>query len=306
MPGNLRIDYIRVSENISSHGCYNAGVYIVKRVRDGKTHVEKRLRPEEIRNGGAEFEINLMRDLNHRNITRYVDAFIDNGNCPGASLYLEFADLGTLEGFFESHEKKKERISETLVWAMLKQLASALSYIQWGIIDAFSGEHARPGWRGVVHRDLYPANILLYSGSHGSPNHRLCISDFGMAFHYDDELFEERCLVRGNADWVPPESPIFGFPSDIWGVGAIIQAACRLGSDIYRVRSFQGTGRFYSPQLAEAIHMLMCTNADDRPSHIYRYARNLQGMEDQASEDFRQLLDHSFGHARLDNDGSFS
>ena len=88
-PDSLEKDYEPASTSIASGGNYNAGVFIVRRRLDGKKFVQKRMKPKDIIEGSAEFEMFIHRGLKHRNIVNYLDAFIvdDGRHTPKASLY---------------------------------------------------------------------------------------------------------------------------------------------------------------------------------------------------------------------------
>lgn len=101
------------NESIGDKGAFNAGVYIVKRRSDGRNCVEKRFRPKEILSEAAKFEISVVRDLNHKHITEYIDSFIDmSGANPRASLYLEYCDLGTLADTLQRRRTEKKPLKE--------------------------------------------------------------------------------------------------------------------------------------------------------------------------------------------------
>ena len=161
-------------------GC-NAGVAVVRRRRDGRPCVEKKLKAEDILQGRAWQEIDFLRGLNHPNITAYIDAFHDSKpTSPNASLYMEFCNMGSL-GDRINYERELGRLfEEEKVWHILMSLIKAIAYCQYGILDACQGTPAVRGWVPLVHRDIKPDNIFLHK-SPRSPKPRIVLGDFGLA-----------------------------------------------------------------------------------------------------------------------------
>ena len=125
------------NESIGGKGAFHAGVYIVKRRSHNRKCVEKRFRAKEILSEAAKFEISVVRDLNHKHVTEYIDSFVDvSGTNPRASLYLEYCDLGTLADTLQRRRTEKKPLKEWGVWDLLIQLTNAVAYCHYGIHDA--------------------------------------------------------------------------------------------------------------------------------------------------------------------------
>ena len=237
---------------------------MVYRRRDGRKCIEKRLQAEGIRRGEAEFEMLVMRQLNHPNVVEYIHAFImEDRQGPRASIFMEYCDLGTLDSVLDDHHSARRRLSEAWVWDIFKQLVNALGYIHWGIRNAIAGGHEDPSWVGIIHRDIKPSNVFLCSEG-GEPFPRVVLGDFGCSVREDVFSFPGQEVVTGDRNWVPPETPMFGKASDIWMMGAVIQACCRLdgpparyGPEIREGRRCRGAGSFYSPELSQALKSVM-------------------------------------------------
>ena len=158
--------YTPVSGQIHGTGRNNGGILVVKRVYDGLKCVEKRFRTGHILDGRAEFEMFILQSLAHRNIVRYIDAFIDlRGPSPKASLFMGYADLGNLEDFYISRQAaRKQPFREAAMWDLFAQLVDAVAYLQSGIPKATSNyDHQRlkqRNWIGVVHRDMLVPPML--------------------------------------------------------------------------------------------------------------------------------------------------
>ena len=261
---------------LSTAGAFNAGILLVRRKPDDRKCVEKRFKPKDILNGRAEFEMFALRELSHRNVVEYLHGFIEpDGPVPRASMYMEWADRGTLEDLHRNYRENNEWPKESAVWYLSMQLANAVAYLQYGIRDAASPEklerHAQPGWIGIVHRDIKPANIFLRTDT-GSPFPRAMLGDFGQAIREDNDNWK-REYEGGGRKWRSPEAPPWSYESDVWAIGAAVQATCHLGG-LFLPGTGQkvlGAGQRYSDCLTEAIFDLMHPEPRDRVS-IRRFA----------------------------------
>ncbi|KAL8736395.1 MAG: hypothetical protein Q9181_002428 [Wetmoreana brouardii] len=173
------------SGNLGREGYYNAGVYVVRSKRSGKTYVEKRYAPQDVLNSTAEFEMLLLRELRHPNIVEYVTGFIDL-RTHRASIYLEHCDKGNLWDFMAQREKFRRPLGEPWVWNIFMQLVSAVAFIQYGVRDACYESDLPEHWTGVIHRDIKLDNIFLCSQPN-STHFRIVLGDFGQAMREDDD-----------------------------------------------------------------------------------------------------------------------
>lgn len=98
-------------------------------------HIDKNQDEYAIKN-----EIMLLKKINHRNVVKFTQYFTDEKNFK--YIVLEFCGKGDLAMFF----KKQGKLPETVC----RKLASS-------IIHVFSQLHSK----GIVHRDLKLANILI-------------------------------------------------------------------------------------------------------------------------------------------------
>ncbi|MCJ1463303.1 hypothetical protein MMC07_001909 [Pseudocyphellaria aurata] len=261
------------SQSIGDGGAFNDGVYVVKRRQDGRKCVEKRIKQGGVINGAAAYEISVLRSLNHKHVTEYIDSFIDtSGTMPRASIYMEYCDLGSLADALKDCRRFGQHAKEWAVWELFIQLTNAVAYCHHGIHDAVFEPHGsrEASWIGVLHCDIKPGNVFLRS-DYRSNFPQVVLGDFGQAIVRQDDGDREcqrqrRCYDR---DWAPPEAPCYDCYSDIWSIGLVVQAMCRLEADRPEFgpkRTFWGTGKYYSRQLNDAIQDLMQTNPQDRPS----------------------------------------
>ncbi|KAL8785418.1 MAG: hypothetical protein Q9195_008653 [Heterodermia aff. obscurata] len=265
--------YTPILEEIDGTGRNNSGILVVKRAYDGLKCVEKRFRSEYIDEDRAEFEMFILQSLAHRNIVEYVDAFIDDrGPWSKASLFMGYADLGNLENYYKSRlTARKPPFREVAMWDLFAQLVDAVAYLQFGIRKATSTyDHDRlkqREWIGVVHRDIKPANIFLRTQIN-APFPNVLLGDFGQAIRDDNRNWERAHRMGGDPAWSPPEYPDYIYESDIWSIGATMQATCAMRSftsDLSGSQSATGTCRHFSSLLNNAILSTMRTSPLDRP-----------------------------------------
>ncbi|MCA9568887.1 MAG: tetratricopeptide repeat protein, partial [Myxococcales bacterium] len=98
-------------------------------------------------------------------------------------------------------------------WAQIQRLVIEL-------LDALSHLHAR----GVVHRDVKPENILLYTGDDGEPH--VWLADLGLA-NASLHLARRRGRREGTPGYMSPEQSMglpreYGPATDIYAVGAVL------------------------------------------------------------------------------------
>ena len=70
-------------------------------------------------------EVNILRELDHPNITKYIERVIDKDK---GKIYIimEYCSGGDLGAFVKNCRRKSEMIKEDVVWKILMQLSLAL------------------------------------------------------------------------------------------------------------------------------------------------------------------------------------
>ena len=143
------------------------------------------------------YETNLMRKLNHPNITKILEMFEDEKYI---LIIMEYINGGNLFSFVKKRRKLTEKISKFL----FKQIILGIKHI-----------HSQ----NIVHRDVKLENILI------DLNNTIKICDFGIGriLSSEEECLHDQC---GTPMYMAPEILLCtkekgykGFPVDIWSAG---------------------------------------------------------------------------------------
>lgn len=165
-------------------------------------------------------EIQLLASLNAPGLVTLFDAIAEgvDGGRGRAYLVLEFVD---------GQDLRTRLLGGTLASATVATIgadvAEALAYI-----------HSR----GVVHRDVKPANILLPHEGGGHTGPRAKLTDFGIARIVDDAHLTATGTIIGTASYLSPEQSLGGpiaAESDVYSLGLVL-LECLTGE-----RAFPGT-----------------------------------------------------------------
>lgn len=190
-------------------------------------------------------ELNLLRGLEHPNVIRLLDVFLDaeppaeggGGACRPLNLVLEFAQGGDLQ----SHLKRANPFSAMQRRSIARQLADGVTFLH-------------RNW--VLHRDLKPANVLLANDG------RVKIADFGMARAFAaplNRLDNDGTVVTL---WYRAPELLLGAKSygtgvDTWALGCII-AELLTRSPIFHGQEEHGGGSG-SPLQEDQLHHIFRT-----------------------------------------------
>ena len=143
------------------------------------------------------YETNLMKKLNHPNVTKILELFEDKDYI---LIIMEYLNGGNLFSFL----KKRRKVSEKTAKFLFKQIMLGIQYI-----------HSH----NIVHRDIKLENILI------DLNNNIKICDFGIGRVLTDpnQLLYDQC---GTPMYIAPEILLStnqkgykGFPVDIWSSG---------------------------------------------------------------------------------------
>ena len=160
-------------------------------------------------------EVRILANLSHPSLVTLFDTTSDDEG--GGVLVLEFVD-----GTDARARLKDGPLPEAAVAALGVDIARALAYIHG---------------KGVVHRDIAPANILLPGATSSGVAAKL--TDLGIARLVDDARITSTGFVIGTASYLSPEQagglPV-GPPSDVYSFGLVL-LECLTGE-----REFPGSG----------------------------------------------------------------
>ena len=167
--------------------------------------------------------------LNHRNVVRVFDIVEDDG-CPWIVMellpYRSLLDVIEDEGPLTTAEAAKVGLQ---------------------ILAALSAAHAK----GIVHRDVKPANILI------GPGNRVVLTDFGIAWAADSTAATTAGLILGSPSYIPPERARGGHsgaPGDLWALGASLYAAVEGHPPFERANALASITAVVTDELAPATH----------------------------------------------------
>ena len=242
-------------------------VYTAKRKADGKIVVLKSIsRVKDRQYNSAKSEIAIMKELDHPNIVKLYDDFMNEDK---VVLCMEYVPGGDLQKLIVSHKNASTRISEEKIWQYLTEITMGLAYM-----------HSKH----MLHRDIKPENVLLTESGTSK------LTDFGAGKIIEAGKMTETTI--GTDFYLSPE--VIGFQpyneeTDIWSLGVTIYELAALK------RPYVGDNKFcilrlikqkrpdplpamYSQELAALIDLMLVEDPTKRISAagILRHPRVVQ------------------------------
>lgn len=193
----------RIAKRYQINGELGAGgmgtVYLGEDTQTNLPVAIKQLKPELLTENLLERfqrEGQALRDLNHPNMVKMLDAVEENGH---HYLIMEYVSGGDLKQLIEQGELSIQQILQIAI----------------DLADALTRAHRLD----IIHRDLKPANVLI--AEDGTPR----LTDFGVAYMADKERVTGTNAIVGTIDYLAPE--IFqgsnaGNRTDIWAFGILL------------------------------------------------------------------------------------
>ena len=146
------------------------------------------------------YETNLMKKLNHPNITKILELFEDREYI---LIIMEYINGGNLFSFLKKHRKVSEKTAKLLY----RQIILGIKYMHE---------------QGIVHRDIKLENILIDLNN----NIKICDFGIGRVLSSPDQPLFDQC---GTPMYIAPEILLCskekgykGFPVDIWSSGIVL------------------------------------------------------------------------------------
>ncbi|KAI9225178.1 MAG: kinase-like domain-containing protein [Piptocephalis tieghemiana] len=197
-------------------------VYKAKRREDGLVVVAKTVNYSNMTNQDRQQvvdEVQILRDLQHPNIVKYLDRYIDIGR-KILWIFMEYCPGGDLAEFISWHRDANKRIPENTVWKIAAQLSMALHECH-GEDRACEAMGSKANV--ILHRDIKPANVLL------DQHCNVKLGDFGLSRTLQAEDFARTYV--GTPYYMAPEvidRSTYDEKCDMWALGCLLYELCTL------------------------------------------------------------------------------
>ncbi|KAI9593495.1 kinase-like domain-containing protein [Syncephalis fuscata] len=210
-------------------------------------------------------EIDLLKDLDHENIVRYLGSHRDEQHL---NIFLEYVPGGSVASMLINYGP----FQEPLVKSYLRQILLGLDYLHG---------------QGIIHRDIKGGNILVDNRG------VIKISDFGVSKRDESEMMNtnatHRASLQGSVFWMAPEvvkKQHYTPKADIWSLGCLV------------VEMFTGDHPFPNLAQMQAIFKIGSDESPEIPRNISEDAQDF--LKDTFSLDTESrpaasiLLQHAF------------
>lgn len=146
-------------------------------------------------------EVKILRALRHPNIVQFLGACFQE---PKMCLVTEYLDNGNLEDHMDKRRKAGKKMSFKRILKIAQDVARALNWLHH---------------KGIIHRDLKTANILL------DKNNNVKIADFGLAHIKSGVAHEGHYGVVGTPCYMAPEvlkEVPYGVKADVFSFAVVL------------------------------------------------------------------------------------
>ena len=230
-------------------------------------------------------QVGLLQSLDHPNIIKYHDSFIDENSLV---IIVEWAAAGDLKRQLRKAQERDTGFDERIIWKYFSQMADAIQHMHE---------------RRIMHRDLKPANIFL------TLDGTVKVGDLGLSRELSENTYQAHSKV-GTPLYMSPEvlrGDGYDFKSDVWSLGCLLYELAMLkspfkseGLNLYSLFQKISQGEYsalpdkYSGELPTLTYAMISTNPEDRPdiADICVQARDLRAkFNDEYLKRKQQLLE---------------
>ncbi|KAF8320688.1 Pkinase-domain-containing protein [Clavulina sp. PMI_390] len=263
----------------------NGSFGVIRKVRrrsDGMLFARKELNFERMTDKDRKqivAEVNILKDLKHENIVRYINRYVDH---EARILYIlmEYCGGGDLGAIIANARRQSRPLPEDQIWNYFVQMLLALHYChvpgsrgQADVTAPVTDSSASS--KQILHRDLKPENIFL------SSDNEIKLGDFGLSKQIATAAFANTYV--GTPYYMSPElisDKAYDTKSDIWSLGCMVYEMCALKAPFHDAQTYNElsaairSGRIpplpkgYSSALSSIIKSMLNINPAMRPSTL--------------------------------------
>lgn len=204
-------------------------------------------------------EIRVMERVDHPNIVKFYEAFLEGG-C--VYIVMEYLGGGDLAALIRWYSAAKAPIPEEALWRYCAELASAFKYM-----------HSMR----IIHRDIKPSNILIDNRNRNALENDLKVADFGFGKSLGAQMMAYSSV--GTPIYCSPEAVSgcgYNESSDIWGLGCVmyelatfrVPFSAKSQQELKRVILYEKPDPIptvYSKDLENLIMSMLCKDPKIRP-----------------------------------------
>ncbi|KAJ7889163.1 kinase-like domain-containing protein [Mycena olivaceomarginata] len=231
-------DFIGNYQRVEEIGQGSFGnIWKVRRTSDGQIFAGKKLNFERMSDQGRRRVVaevhdssslttspNILKDLRHDHIVRYVEQYVDN-DAGFLYILMEYCGGGDLSTVIKRAARQNIRIPEDAVWKYFMQTLLALKHCH-NTGGGGTELRGKEGRMQLLHRDLKPENGTLLFLDY---NNTVKLGDFGLATSVNQGGFAE--TYAGTPYYMSPEliqGKSYDHKTDIWSLGCLIYELCAL------------------------------------------------------------------------------
>jgi serine/threonine protein kinase len=220
--------YVKVSK--IGGGSFGA-VYLVKEKDTNKEYAMKKFYLDNLSNGGAKKQYEILSKFNHENIHKVIDMFV----APNKNQYL-------ITPYYQNnlYNYTSKKLPEKVIKQIIYQIVCGVNYL-----------HSLK----YIHRDIKPDNILISSEG------KIILTDFDLCRQEskgkDDPMTRTAVTLYYRAPELFFGDSYYGNKIDIWSIGCVF-AELIIGKPIFKANNELGT-------LSNIIEIIGCPSEENWP-----------------------------------------